>query len=83
MPSNALLAARVVIAEAGRDALTIPLIAEREGARSVICRRRGDVATDRMRPIFDPRDTDSPGSIDMGATCALRQVRAYVDNVGG
>lgn len=60
-------AARTLLEEVGRAALTVPMIAERAGVTpSTIYRRWGDlgqlladVAVERLRPIADPEDTGS------------------------
>jgi len=61
------LAVDTLLAEIGRTALTIPIIAERAGVTPSTIYRRwgdlaellGDVAVQRLRPVSDPVDTGS------------------------
>jgi len=63
-------AARALLDEVGRSALTVPMIAERAGVTpSTVYRRWGDlgqlladVAVERLRPIADPDDTGATAS---------------------
>lgn len=65
--SSVHLAVESLLAEMGRSALTIPLIADRAGVTPSTIYRRwgdlaellGDVAVQRLRPVSDPVDTGS------------------------